>query len=334
MVKISKTSKQFSSLATPTLAAANILEVSDLQEYIFNSPDAFCKELGQQLKIIAKEVRPSETVDDRIDLLAVDEEGNLVIIELKRGSEKLQLLQAIAYVGMAAKWTPERIRQEALKFNRADMISDFEDENLNREQRILLLAEAYDYEVLVAAEWLYEKDVELDCVRVALAVDGDSKYLTFTQIFPTPELAEQARKRGSRGPAASPMYASWEEALATVTNGDVAQFFKHHLGAGVENKLKYLEIDFTEGRIHVYLHSNYASVVQWCSRFIGDVEFWRSLVSSHEVSTWTKVRKDDCLRFRLSTAEDFAVFQEAINSKLKTVQWSNAPADLLQATSA
>jgi len=49
MVKISRADKRFSRLVTTTLAAANILERYDLQEYIFNSPEAFCQELGQNL---------------------------------------------------------------------------------------------------------------------------------------------------------------------------------------------------------------------------------------------------------------------------------------------
>src|ERR1035441_2265357 len=61
MVKISRTDKRFTCLKTKTLAEAYILERYDLQEYIFNSREEFCKELGQELMIIGKEVLPSET---------------------------------------------------------------------------------------------------------------------------------------------------------------------------------------------------------------------------------------------------------------------------------
>jgi hypothetical protein len=322
MVRISRVNKQLIPLATPTLVAANILERSDLQEYIFNSPDAFCKELGQQLKIIAKEVL-TDGVDDRIDLLAIDEDGDLVIIELKRGSEKLQLLQAIAYVGMAAKWTPERIRQEASRFDRRTWLDDFEDENLNRQQRILLLAEAYDYEVLVAAEWLYKKHVELDCVRVALAVDGDSEYLTFTQIFPTPELAAQARKRGNREPIAPPVYASWADALATVTNDGVADFFKQHLDAGQENNLRNRRLDFRvagQRRFSLYLKKDFATAHQR-GRFPGDTSLWPKILSSPEIGI---VSGGTRVRFRLATGKDFVAFEQVLAGELQTVDWGSA----------
>jgi RecB family endonuclease NucS len=109
MLRISKSKKKLNRLPTRTLTDAAIKERYDLQEYIYNSPDAFCQELGQDLTIIGKEVRPSPEVADRIDLLALDRQGNSVIIELKRGNDKLQLLQAVSYAAMMAKWSGKEI---------------------------------------------------------------------------------------------------------------------------------------------------------------------------------------------------------------------------------
>ena len=106
MVKISRDDKRLSRLKTPTLSDIEFLERYDLQKCIFNSPDAFCEEIGQDLMMIDEEVRPSNTVDDRIDLLAIDRDGTAVVLELKRGSHKLQLFQAISYAGMIAQWSP------------------------------------------------------------------------------------------------------------------------------------------------------------------------------------------------------------------------------------
>jgi hypothetical protein len=73
---------------------------------------------GESLWLIGQEVRPSEAMPDRIDILAVDEVGNSIIIELKRGTHKLQLLQAVSYAGMVSRWAPDRfIETLAMNFS-------------------------------------------------------------------------------------------------------------------------------------------------------------------------------------------------------------------------
>jgi hypothetical protein len=104
MLKINRQTQSFSLLDTPKLAEVSITERYDLQEFISNSPDAFFSEIGQELFLLGKEILPSKTVQDRIDLLAVDKEGTCVVTELKRGNHKLHMLQAISYAGMLSQW--------------------------------------------------------------------------------------------------------------------------------------------------------------------------------------------------------------------------------------
>ena len=141
MLKIDRGSKSFSSLDTPTLADVSITERYDLQEFISNSPEEFFKEIGQQLFLLGKEVEPSKTVQDRIDLLAVDKEGTCVVVELKRGNHKLHMLQAISYAGMISQWKPDDCL-ELLNNDKQETLSDFLEvarEDINRQQRIILV---------------------------------------------------------------------------------------------------------------------------------------------------------------------------------------------------
>jgi hypothetical protein len=328
MLKISRQDKRFTRLKTPTLAKLSILERADLQEYIYNSPEAFCDEIGQPLLIIAKEVKPSEIVDDRIDLLAVDADGTTVVIELKRGNDKLQLLQAVAYAGMVAKWSSEDLMK--LAGERSETLTEFldvESEEVNRRQRIMLVAEAYDYEVLVAAEWLYEKDVEIGCARVALAVDESTgaEYLTFSQVFPTPELSEQAKRR-KRGEAPPPGD-SWEAAISAANNLAAADFFRRQLSAGRDNNLRYRVVSLRiagRRRFDVWLKREFATVEQR-GRFPDDLEFWSGRLKTPEHDVRVVGRDDQCVRFRLYTNDDFAAFEQAVTGEVRTIEWASAP---------
>ena len=97
MLKIDRNQKSLSSLRAPSFADVSITERNDLQEFISNSPDAFFNELGLNLFLVGKEIRPSQNVDDRIDLLAIDKDGNAVVVELKRGKSKLHMITTIAF---------------------------------------------------------------------------------------------------------------------------------------------------------------------------------------------------------------------------------------------
>src|SRR6266550_2079013 len=115
MLRIDRKQKRFVRLEQPDMASTGIVERHDLQLMIRQSPEAFFAELGEPLLLIGEEIRPADFVDDRIDLLAVDEQGSLVVIELKRASHKLQLLQALGYAGMVAKWQLDRLVAELSK---------------------------------------------------------------------------------------------------------------------------------------------------------------------------------------------------------------------------
>ena len=93
MLRIEKENKRFVRLEPTSLTELSLLEREHLQEFILHSPDQFFEEVGSPLFLAGSEVRPSDSVQDRIDLLAIDKEGALVVVELKRGNHKLQLLQ-------------------------------------------------------------------------------------------------------------------------------------------------------------------------------------------------------------------------------------------------
>jgi hypothetical protein len=244
MLKVNRGGCQLTRLDPRSMADADMRERSDLQRLIYaNSSQFFKDECRDDLFVLNEEVSPSDFVADRIDLLAIDSYGATVIIELKRGSDKLQLLQALSYAAMVSgltwkevesKAAPERL--QALRQFLADNGLDEDDEEgplgLNLSQRVILIAESYDYEVLCTAQWLTDKwGLNITCYSVALARDvaSGTDYLSAVQLFPAKPLAAYARQRGSQRGQVTNEPKTLERRLATSENQAISSFFSELL---------------------------------------------------------------------------------------------------------
>ncbi|MCH2114058.1 MAG: hypothetical protein MK171_04000 [Pirellulales bacterium] len=332
MLKINRDNQSFSLLNTPTLADVSITERYDLQEFISNSPDAFFKEIGQELFLVGKELEPSKTVQDRIDLLAVDKEGTCVVVELKRGNHKLHMLQAVSYAGMISQWEPDDFLQ-LLDDDQQEALIDFlevDREDINRQQRIILIAEAYDYALLIGAEWLSEQyGVDITCCRISVATDSatNSEYLVCSNVFPAPELAKEAVSRGLRRTGTDKVkWPDWEAALSVVTNSALAAYFKQEVATSRESYLRRRTLRYrVAGKRRWGMHARNNNAYVWqLGRFDADIEFWQHGLSKPE--DVKPVKKGKCLRLYLYTEDDFQFFHNAATEKLQASEWlSDAP---------
>lgn len=328
MLKVCKRRSQFERLSMKTLKEASILEVQDLQKMILADPDAFFGELGEDLLIVGREVKPSDMVGDSIDILAVDKDGNSVIIELKRSENKLQMLQALSYAAMMADWTPADFVDERQRFagetpqEASDQIRDslqsVNKNDLNRTQRVILLAENFDFALLKTAEWLSKKyEVNLKCYKMDYAVDGDSEYLACTCVYPPKEIVDYAsRVRRPSSLATSDRPSSWEQALSIVKSEPVRAFFQKSIEANREQNIGSRQVYFRLGKdrkFGVCARSKHAWAWQG-GRFHGDVEFWQERVS---LPAKVKVFNNGSqLSFNLATKTDFDQFEQAVAREL------------------
>lgn len=335
MLKIDRINQSFSLLDTPTLADVSITERYDLQEFICNSPDAFFKELGLELFLLGKEIQASKNVQDRIDILAVDKEGCCVVIELKRGNHKLQMLQAISYAGMISQWESEDFLQ-LLNDQQQEALTEFlevDRDAINRQQRIILIAEGYDYALLIATEWLSEHyGVDIICCRIAVAKDAatDSEYLVCSNVYPAPELAMESVARGRKhGGTSKIKWPGWQAALAGISNPAVKSYFEQEVAADRESYLRKRILRYRhEGKRRWFMAARTKNAYVWQQgRFDGDVDFWKSGLSDPEVVK--PVKDGQCLRLFLDSAADFRFFHNAATQQLQlqSIEWHGGTAD-------
>ena len=333
MLRIDRHQKALVPLEKINLTDARVRERTDLQKMIRQSSVHFFQHMEESLLLIGEEVRPVQDVDDRIDLLAIDQQGSTVVIELKRGNDKLQLLQALSYASMVAQWDPDRIVEEYSKLTQRseeeaqdELQRFFPDDldKLNAQQRIILIAEAFDYEVLVTARWLSEKyQVDVRCYRLTLSADGDSEFLTCTCIYPVPELMAHVTRRG-RATLTSSKWTDWDTALQTVHNPAIVSFFQRELKAGHENNVARRNISYRLGnqrRFSVSARDRKAYVWQ-SGRFSEDIGLWSNKFGDQaEVAP---VAGERCLRFYLTTEADFEKFSSALATELTGTEFNDA----------
>lgn len=172
------------------------LQERDIQDWVVANSDI----LGDELLVVAKEFSDFDRTKERLDLLAVDPDGKLVIIELKRDHSGADAhWQAIKYASYLRQATQEQIVQmlaahESLsKSEAADKLIDHMEsdslENLNHDQRIILASHRFAAEVTSAALWMNSKSRSenlITCIQITPYQDGDALYLQSNILIPVP----------------------------------------------------------------------------------------------------------------------------------------------------
>jgi hypothetical protein len=292
MLRIDRSKGTLVRLSQTSLSSAGITERNDLQALILkNAVEFFEKECNENLFVLGEEVPPSGLVADRIDLLAIDDEGQSVIIELKRGEHKLQLLQALTYASMIAG-LEEKEFQDLVPANRRDSFEEFVNENsieaINERQRILLIAEHYDYVILSTAQWLTDfYGMNITCYQVSLAQDAanGSEYLSAMQLFPPKELAAQAQRRGAIRSEEGTKFPDMGKLLESCENAAVKAYFEAFPPDVRTNKrndsIVFPQVGKTRFRVRPERES--ARVTQ-LDQFDGDQSLWNRSLSSPSLS--------------------------------------------------
>ncbi len=218
---VDTTNKKLKPLDGTKLSEQQLTERYDLQEWLVSHPEA----LGEELLIIQKEFDGFDGTGERLDLLALDTKGQLVLIENKRDdSGRDAVWQALKYASYVAPFTSDDIEDVFAKYlfkNRPDypdlepnafdadqvkntakiLIERFLEEhqemgvaittlNPRNSQRIILVAGEFRKEVTNTALWLLDRKIDVKCVKVSPYKLGEQLLVDIQQIIPVPEASE------------------------------------------------------------------------------------------------------------------------------------------------
>lgn len=196
-----------------TFTDLNMLE-SDIEELLRNNIEMLCDD-EESLLVVGRQVKNEK--NGRSDLTAVDNNGKVVLIEIKRdrkdiGSRKEAFeFQAIRYAASYATITKveelvtnvyapyiEKYREEFeigeltsyelglrkltefLKVNGAE--NDF-----NEKQKIILAASDFDEQTISAVAWLNSNNVDISCYKLVPYIINGEVYLDIEKVLPVSE---------------------------------------------------------------------------------------------------------------------------------------------------
>lgn len=218
------------------LSELGVLERQDLQEWTIGQP----RILGEDLLIISSEYANFQDTRDRLDILAIDPGGKLVVVELKRDrADRTTDLQAIKYASYCATLTAQDIQKDYREFwndrNNAELspedvgqkFAEFlvgtEEEvtfsgdgwaefELDQKPRILLAAGSFGTEITAPVMWLIEEyGMDITCTKIEAYDLHGRVLLNSQQVIPVAEAEEymtkrrekqEKQQRSSRRPAA------------------------------------------------------------------------------------------------------------------------------------
>ncbi|BET61418.1 DUF4268 domain-containing protein [Yersinia pseudotuberculosis] len=206
MYKVDRLSNSLHSLQEVSFSSLGFTERYHLQEWLAKNPQALTRESDDELLIIQKEFAGFDDTKERLDLLAIDKKGNLVIIENKLDDSGRDVVwQVLKYAGYCANLRKDQIldifqlyldREEPEETRpAAEVMAEFlEYESLDevlinqiRTQRVMMVAANFRKEVTNTALWLMQFGIRAQCFKVTPYRFNDDVFIDIRQVIPTPE---------------------------------------------------------------------------------------------------------------------------------------------------
>lgn len=299
MLKFDMKSREFKNVEETALKQEKILERYDLQEAIVNSWEQFRNEIGLPTSyLIGKEVNPHRSTNNSIDLLAYDpDDSSLIVIELKRDKDKLQLLQALSYAAMVSKWDTDELVSKIQPEHNADfdeLVDLITGSESITDVKVILVSEYYDPEVILTSDWLSGNyGVDITAFSISLFKLDEETLLSLDQRFPLKDLDDVYELRGRRKKAKhNEVTITWEDILPKLkypfasrgielcknfSNGDPGRRRFVAIRTNYDG-FTWININFRQKYMNIYLKGDYEGATQFLqSKFTDEITInsWR-----------------------------------------------------------
>lgn len=294
--------------------------------------------LGEELLIIQKEFDGFDDTRERLDLLALDKEGQLVVIENKLDDTGRDVVwQALKYAAYVSSLTRAQIVDIFQAYldrwcgggSAVELICDFLDEealdevvlNSGNSQRVVLIAANFRKEVTATALWMLGHGIRVQCFKVTPYAFGSELLLDVRQIIPVAEAAEfmigisskeneERTTQDAQKARHDLRYAYWGQALEALRRAglplyqNISPTRDHWISAatGISGCAYNLVFGKYEVRVELYIGRSQAAENKWL--------FDKLLASKEEIETafgapldWQRL--DDRKACRIAYAQAF-----------------------------
>jgi len=180
-----------------------LLERQDLEKWVEMCPDI----LGEEVLFITAEYDRFDKTNERLDLLALDKDGKIVVVELKRDDSgknvDLQALKYAAYCSIIRLQDLVEIHQAYLKQKGQPVssedaekiilgfIENEEFEEIDEKPRIILVSSGFRQEVTASVLWLRKFGIDIKCVKLSpYQLEDGNIALDSSTLIPLPEAEE------------------------------------------------------------------------------------------------------------------------------------------------
>lgn len=295
MFRVNRSENRLLKLEEKRFSDLKVREREHLQEWLAAQPDA----LGEDLLIVQKEFDGFADTRERLDLLALDKDGQLVVIENKLDDSgrdvTWQALKYTAYVSGLTKAQIVEIYQQYLDRycgggNASQRICDFlvAEEigevilNEGNGQRLFFVAAHFRKEVTSTVLWLREHKIDARCYKVTPYLFSEELFVDIQPVIPTPEAADfmigmaekESEVRGAHGEQKNRhklRRAYWEKVLEAMRDAGLTLYQNispskdHWLSAGCGMSSAHYALIFskTEIRVELYIGRGVAEENKW-----------------------------------------------------------------------